>query len=63
MLPPPPMPPALGDGSVVANGVFTDAYTFEADELLAKHDENYSPREIQETLQEQGVYRGEEPTS
>ena len=22
MLPPPPMPPALGDGSVVANGVF-----------------------------------------
>ena len=49
---------------VVANGVFTDAYTFEADELLAKHDENYIPREIQETLQEQGVYRGEEePTS
>ena len=48
---------------VVANGVFTDAYTFEANELLAKHDENYIPREIQETLQEQGVYRGEEPTS
>ncbi len=46
---------------VVCNGSFTDAYAFEASELLAKHDENYMPREVEEKLKEQGVYR--DPTS
>lgn len=45
---------------VVCNGVFTDAYAFEADELLAKHDENYMPKEVEDKLKEQGVYRAPE---
>ena len=35
--------------------------TFVAREILAKHDENYMPREVIDTLKAQGVY--EEPTS
>jgi cytochrome c-type biogenesis protein CcmE len=46
---------------VVCNGTFTDTYDFEARELLAKHDENYMPKEVEDKLKEQGVYR--EPTS
>ena len=42
---------------VVANGTFTDGYAFEASELLAKHDENYMPKELGDRLKEQGVYR------
>ncbi len=42
---------------VVCNGTFTEAYAFKADELLAKHDENYMPKEVEEKLKEQGVYR------
>lgn len=42
---------------VVCNGSFTDAYQFEASELLAKHDENYMPKELGDKLKEQGVYR------
>ena len=34
---------------------------FVADEILAKHDENYMPREVSDSLKEQGVYKG--PTS
>lgn len=45
---------------VVANGVFTDTWAFEAYELLAKHDENYMPKELEDSLKEQGVYRGED---
>lgn len=30
--------------------------TFEAAEILAKHDESYMPKEVIEALQEQGVY-------
>lgn len=35
--------------------------TFIASEILAKHDENYMPREVIDSLKEQGVY--EEPNS
>lgn len=45
---------------IVANGTFTEAYTFEASELLAKHDETYMPKEVEDALKEQGVYRGDE---
>ena len=44
----------IGTGTMV-NGVFV------ADEILAKHDENYMPREVADSLKEQGVYK--EPTS
>ena len=44
----------IGTGTMV-NGVFI------ADEILAKHDENYMPREVADSLKEQGVYKG--PTS
>jgi cytochrome c-type biogenesis protein CcmE len=35
--------------------------TFEASEILAKHDETYMPQEVMDTLKEQGVYQ--EPDS
>lgn len=44
----------IGTGRMV-DGVFV------ADEILAKHDENYMPREVSDSLKEQGVYKG--PTS
>ena len=44
----------IGTGQMV-DGVFV------ADEILAKHDENYMPREVSDSLKEQGVYK--EPTS
>ena len=44
----------IGTGRLV-DGVFV------ADEILAKHDENYMPREVADSLKEQGVYK--EPTS
>ncbi|MFZ7089801.1 cytochrome c maturation protein CcmE [Primorskyibacter sp. 2E233] len=31
--------------------------TFEAHEILAKHDENYMPKEVVDALKEQGVYK------
>lgn len=44
----------IGTGRL-ENGVFV------ADEILAKHDENYMPKEVSDSLKEQGVYQ--EPTS
>ncbi len=41
------------EGYLRANGVF------EAREVLAKHDENYMPREVAEALQKSGQWRGE----
>lgn len=32
--------------------------TFEASEILAKHDEDYMPKEVVDALKEQGVYEG-----
>jgi len=34
--------------------------TFEASEILARHDETYMPREVSDALKEQGVYRDPE---
>jgi cytochrome c-type biogenesis protein CcmE len=31
--------------------------TFEASEILAKHDETYMPKEVVDALKEQGVYQ------
>ena len=42
---------------VVAQGVF-EGDIFKADSMLAKHDENYMPREIADSLKEKGVWQG-----
>ena len=53
---------------VVAEGRFArsadaqDRYVFQADTVLAKHDENYMPREVAESLKEQGVWQGGDNT-
>lgn len=41
-------------GTLGADGVFT------AEEVLAKHDENYMPREVKDALEKSGEWRGEE---
>ena len=42
------VPDLFVEGSgVIANGRLTDGGTFEAETLLAKHDENYTPRELE----------------
>ena len=47
---------------VVAEGVFDpSANVFKADTILAKHDENYMPKEVADALKAQGVWKeGEE---
>jgi cytochrome c-type biogenesis protein CcmE len=42
---------------VVAEGHIEPGGTFIADTVLAKHDENYMPREIVETLKKQGHWQ------
>jgi cytochrome c-type biogenesis protein CcmE len=46
---------AEGQG-MVGQGRYVNG-TFQAVEILAKHDETYMPREVIEALQEQGTYR------
>jgi cytochrome c-type biogenesis protein CcmE len=41
---------------MVGTGRYIDG-TFEASEILAKHDETYMPKEVTDALKEQGVYR------
>jgi cytochrome c-type biogenesis protein CcmE len=43
---------------VIAEGYLRDG-VFEADEILAKHDENYMPKEVADALKEKGLYKGE----
>ena len=42
---------------VVTQGMF-EGDIFKADSVLAKHDENYMPREIADSLKEKGVWQG-----
>lgn len=42
---------------VVAEGKLTPDGTFDADTVLAKHDETYMPPEVAAKLKEQGVWR------
>jgi len=42
---------------VVAEGVLTGPGAFRADNVLAKHDERYMPREVVDALKKQGVWR------
>ncbi|WP_371038349.1 MULTISPECIES: cytochrome c maturation protein CcmE [unclassified Rhodosalinus] len=41
---------------MVGTGRFVDG-VFVADEILAKHDETYMPKEVADALKEQGVYK------
>lgn len=53
-------PPDLfreGQG-VVAIGRYQPGATFEADQVLARHDETYMPREAQEALERTGHWKG-----
>lgn len=43
---------------VVAEGTVNAAGLFTADTVLAKHDENYIPKEVSEALKQQGVWQG-----
>jgi cytochrome c-type biogenesis protein CcmE len=43
---------------VVAEGKLTAAGVFQADSVLAKHDENYMPPEVAKSLKERGVTLG-----
>ncbi len=46
---------------VVAEGVFgPDGKQFDADTVLAKHDEKYMPKDVADRLKAQGEWRGEE---
>ncbi|PTV96439.1 cytochrome c-type biogenesis protein CcmE [Rhodobacter aestuarii] len=44
------------DKGMVGTGTMVDG-VFVAREILAKHDENYMPKEVTDALKEQGVYR------
>jgi cytochrome c-type biogenesis protein CcmE len=44
---------------VIVQGKFGGAKLFTADEVLAKHDENYMPPEVAEALKKSGVWQGE----
>lgn len=45
---------------VVAEGTFDGNGRFMADTVLARHDENYMPREVADALQAQGHWMGED---
>lgn len=45
---------------VIAEGRMSDASAFTADTVLAKHDENYMPKEVADTLKEKGYWKEEE---
>jgi cytochrome c-type biogenesis protein CcmE len=44
---------------VVTEGVIDSGGTFVADTVLAKHDENYMPKELADSLKEKGVWQEE----
>ncbi len=43
---------------VVMEGSLTPENIFEAKTVLAKHDENYVPKEVMEAMKEQGTWKG-----
>ncbi|WP_305986396.1 cytochrome c maturation protein CcmE [Roseibium sp. MMSF_3544] len=45
---------------VVTEGIIGPDGTFVADSVLAKHDENYMPKEVAEALKDQGHWQGGE---
>jgi len=51
------LPDLFGEGKGMVGTGSMEGDTFVAQEILAKHDENYMPKEVTEALKEQGVYR------
>ena len=49
-----------GQGVIVEGAFVPGNPVFVADSVLAKHDENYMPKEVAESLKAQGVWQGEE---
>lgn len=47
---------------IVAQGAFEADRTFRATQVLAKHDENYMPREVADRLKEKGEWRPDDVT-
>jgi cytochrome c-type biogenesis protein CcmE len=51
------LPDLFGEGEgMVGTGQYIDG-TFQATEILARHDETYMPKEVIDALKEQGVYQ------
>ena len=48
------------DKGVVVEGVYMNDGRFIANKVLAKHDENYMPPEVIETLKKSGKWQGNE---
>lgn len=42
---------------IVAEGVLQEGNRFRADSVLAKHDENYMPRDLADALKKQGLFQ------
>ncbi|KRW93417.1 cytochrome c maturation protein CcmE [Paracoccus sp. PXZ] len=55
------LPDLFSEGQGMIGTGRMEGETFVATEILAKHDENYMPREVMDSLKEQGVY--EDPNS
>lgn len=45
---------------IIAEGKLDNGGTFVADTVLAKHDENYMPKEVADSLKEQGYWKDEQ---
>lgn len=51
------LPDLFSEGTgMIATGTLVDG-TFQATEILAKHDENYMPKEVVDALKEQGIFQ------
>lgn len=51
------LPDLFGEGQGMIGQGHYDGQVFSAVEILAKHDETYMPKEVIDSLQEQGVYQ------
>ncbi len=57
-----PLPDLFREGQgVVAEGTWTPGQAFDADRVLARHDETYMPREVAEALKQRGEWKGDAP--
>ncbi|MGK0266484.1 MAG: cytochrome c-type biogenesis protein CcmE [Maricaulis sp.] len=57
------LPDLFGEGQgVIAEGRFRDDGVFQAETVLAKHDERYMPPEVAQALREAGVWEGDDET-
>ena len=56
------LPDLFGEGQgVVTEGTFGADGTFVASDVLAKHDENYMPKEVADALKDAGQWKGAGP--